>query len=861
MPERAPDLVEPAHRWVPERVGSYGDEAIDLAELAGRTLDAEQRLAVDAIMSYGPGGRWVALEAAVMMARQNGKALHTETELLTENRGWVRMADIRAGDRVFHPAGHSVAVEMVSTVELGHTCYRVTTTDGRSVVADAAHLWTVTDKCRTRGTGRAKTFRVVTLTTQEMYETGVSRYPKGSRKTSFGGKSYTSNEYRYVLPVQQQIKSADVDLPIDPYVFGAWLGDGHSCGALLTVGDRDIRHVIGEIERAGYRIVSRVRDARTGAWTIRFNINAAVRDGFEARAKRLGVWGNKHVPDQYLTAGTAQRLALLQGLMDTDGSISRQTRSTRAEFCSTNERLALAVLYLARSLGWRATVIEADATLDGRSVGRRWRVCWTPEVGDPVPFRLPRKANRVQPPQGRGNELHTVSIRSIEPVGSVPVRCIKVDSPDGLFLAGRDLIPTHNTSGVLLPVVLADLFLFDADRIVWTAHLFRTARDAFNDVCALIDGTPYLSRRVKKITYANGEEAIELHSGARLEFLARSKGGGRGLGGKRLVMDEALFLSAEAMGALIPTLSAREDPQILYGSSAGLGASDHLRNLRDRGRRGGDPSLVWVEWCAPGGWDDPPCRRGRDCAHTVGEPGCALDDESLWRLANPALGRRITFDFVRAERRALPVEEFGRERLGWFDMPEQVDRPIEVADWTACRLDLPDRPQGTPCFFIDCSPGLSSASISVATMHAGRPHIELADYRGGVSWLEGEDGRVMELALRYPGARFAAFAAGAVSALLPGLAELGVEVELFTGQDMGRACAHFQKLVAGRGLTHDGNAAYEAALEGAVKRQVGDDLWTWSRRKSADISPIVSATGAAWLLETEPDYDVTQSVY
>jgi hypothetical protein len=111
------------------------------------------------------------------------------------------------------------------------------------------------------------------------------------------------------------------------------------------------------------------------------------------------------------------------------------------------------------------------------------------------------------------------------------------------------------------------------------------------------------------------------------------------------------------------------------------------------------------------------------------------------------------------------------------------------------------------------------------------------------------------------GARFAAFAAGAVSALLPGLDDAGIRVETFTAQDMGRACGHLEKLVATRGITHDGAAQFEAALAGAVKRFVGDDLWTWSRRKSADISPIVSATGAAWLLETQPDYDLLGSVW
>jgi hypothetical protein len=414
------------------------------------------------------------------------------------------------------------------------------------------------------------------------------------------------------------------------------------------------------------------------------------------------------------------------------------------------------------------------------------------------------------------------------------------------------------TGGVLLPVVLFDLFLLGADRIVWTAHLFKTARDAFADAVACIDAAPELSRRVKKVTYANGEEAIELTSGARLEFLARSKGGGRGLGGKRLVMDEALFLAAEAMGALIPTLSARQDPQINYASSAGKSESDHLRALRDRGRAGGDQSLVWVEWCAPGSWDDPPCADGPRCAHTVGVPGCALDDEELWPRANPTLGRRITYSYVRSERRSLPAAEFGRERLGWYDEDDVVEKPILEQAWAERTLVLPEPPPGPRHFFLDCSPGLVSGSIGVAVDRDGVPHLELADYRARADWVVA---RAVELRDRYPGCVFGMFAAGAASALLQKLDDADIHPHLMTGQDMGRACAHLQKLVAEAAVTHSGDVLFAQALGGAVKRDIGDDLWAWSRRKSADISPIVTVTGAAWLLETHPAYDPLDSVY
>jgi hypothetical protein len=457
--------------------------------------------------------------------------------------------------------------------------------------------------------------------------------------------------------------------------------------------------------------------------------------------------------------------------------------------------------------------------------------------------------------------------RELDPEQEIAVDALLSYGPGGRWVSFESAVvegrQNGKTEGVLEPVVLFDLFLLPPDRIVWTAHLFRTSRATFMNFCAMIEGTAELSRRVKTIIGERGSEVIELSSGAKLEFLARSRGGGRGLGGKRVVMDEALILSADMMDALIPTLSARADQQITYGSSAGLGTSEHLRNLRDRGRAGNDPSLTWVEWCSPGGWDDPPCEQGLKCSHAVGSAGCALDDESLWPHSNHSLGKvrkngtGLTYAYVRNERRALTPAGFGRERLGWFDLPEHVDRPIPAAAWDACMLTLAELP-ASPVFFLDCSPGMASASITGAAVHDGRPYLELADYRAGVDWLVA---RAVELRDKYPSARFAMLASGAASALKPDMETAGLDVDELSNQDMGRACAHLQKLVADGALAHSGDVQFARALDGAVKRDIGDDLWAWSRRKSADITAIVSATGAAWLLETQPSYDLLNSIW
>ncbi len=401
------------------------------------------------------------------------------------------------------------------------------------------------------------------------------------------------------------------------------------------------------------------------------------------------------------------------------------------------------------------------------------------------------------------------------------------------------------TGGVLLPVVLFDLFLLPPDRIVWTAHLFKTSRGAFTDFVQCIETAPELSRRVKKIAYANGEESIELHSGAKLEFLARSKGGGRGLGGKRVVMDEALVLSSEAMGALMPTLSARPDPQITYGSSAAVETSGHLHNLTRRGRAGGDPSLVWVEWCAPGSWEEPPCELGKSCPHTVDVPGCALDNEAMWQKANHALGSRITFDYVRAERRALPPREFGRERLGWHEEPVAGGRPISERQWSDLRDEMSQMVDPVALAF-EVNRDRSGAAIGVVGRRSdGQLHAEVIKSAPGVSWVVGDlatlIGKWRPCAVVYDDRSEAA-------SLVPDLKELGLEVtrepkrgtsEILVAAwaaDLARACGQlYDAVTETKTLKHLDQPELNESVRGAAWRPLGDAR-AWSR-KDATTNP------------------------
>ena len=153
----------------------------------------------------------------------------------------------------------------------------------------------------------------------------------------------------------------------------------------------------------------------------------------------LGLRDGKYIPRQYLEAGVGQRLALLHGLMDTDGYVDDV--AGRCEFTSTNDRIANGVVELAASLGFRPVLSVGRATLHGVDHGPKYRVKFTPDR--PV-FRLSRKLARQKPADARFHRFRAIEV--VREVASVPVRCIQVASPHGVFLVSRSFIPTHNSS-------------------------------------------------------------------------------------------------------------------------------------------------------------------------------------------------------------------------------------------------------------------------------------------------------------------------------------------------------------------------------------------------------------------------------
>lgn len=406
---------------------------------------------------------------AVMTSAQIGKALALDTPLPTPE-GWTTMGALAVGDMLFSETGEPCKVVFATDVMHDRPCYRVTFSDGSAIVADAEHRWQVdSDIALARGNSwHGKGPRSGIVTTQQMADT----LKRGRRNN-------------YAVRVAAALNMPAADLPIDPYALGAWLGDGNSYSPQLTLHKDDLQ-IADEIAAAGFAIEVRAKDARqpdvrnvviggigdacwrgqdsaqhkmpTGgcAECSRLHYHAykhgkpmPERTHMSSRLARLGVLKNKHIPAAYLRADTNQRLALLQGLMDTDGCISP---AGRCEFVTTSGALAEGVAELMHSLGIKHTVKQKQPRTRYKGevvLGKiAHRFSFMVYADKPV-FRLARKLARMATREGRRTtETERRRIISVEPIDSVPVRCIQVDSESHLFLAGRAMIPTHNTEAL-----------------------------------------------------------------------------------------------------------------------------------------------------------------------------------------------------------------------------------------------------------------------------------------------------------------------------------------------------------------------------------------------------------------------------
>lgn len=412
-------------------------------------------------------------------------------------------------------------------------------------------------------------------------------------------------------------------------------------------------------------------------------------------------------------------------------------------------------------------------------------------------------------------------------------------------------VPRQNGKGAIIEAIEVAFLLGvfpEARLLIHSAHEFKTAKNGFERILALVESNPTLLQaknegRLKAgistarefVSYTDKKGVTRT-----IKFMARSKGSGRGFSADFIILDEAQELSEQVWAAMLPTISARPNAQVwLFGTPPDETMNGEVfTRFRENALKGEDRRLSYFEWSAA---DE----------DNFGEP-------ATWAKANPAFGLRIIEESIRDEYLSMDEDTFCRERLGMFDGAGSLS-VIPEDTWAAlaCESD----PTSRVVFAIDISPDRQRASIGVAgLLDDDRVHVQTIENRKGTGWVAP---RLAELTKRWPYLIVVLDSGGPAASLLPELKRAKVKrVHTITATEVARATGQFYDLAMGSpgGVDSDGNETpptparlahpdqpvLNEALASAKKRPLGE-AWAWDRKNAAtDITPLVSVTFAAF---------------
>lgn len=419
-----------------------------------------------------------------------------------------------------------------------------------------------------------------------------------------------------------------------------------------------------------------------------------------------------------------------------------------------------------------------------------------------------------------------------------PWQCEALEDAMGLQADGRWAafefglnVPRQNgKGGVAEPRVLHEVE-HPRRLVLWSSQQQDTSTEALYRLVNLIEDSERLSPLLAKVTYANGKEGIWFTNGSRIRFMTRSKSRARGFSGDLIIFDEAMFLAEYSVGAMLPTLSARANPQVWYmGSAVDQQIHEHgvvWTRVRERGLKG-EPRLAYTEFSVAA--ETPEHLTPEDRA-----------DQNNWAQANPALDLRISRDYVESELQALDSRSFAVERLGVGDYP-RTDfsslSPISPEVWQGL-VDEDSELQDPICFGYDLSPTRKGAIAAAGRNQNGDWHVEIIRHRQGAGWIVDE---LAALVLSHEPKMVRRDGYGPVASLGMREEEAGLDIDTTTADQHGQACGKLVDAVAEGTLRHLGSSELADAIRGAATRPLGD-AWAWSRKNSTvDISPLVAAT-------------------
>lgn len=401
-------------------------------------------------------------------------------------------------------------------------------------------------------------------------------------------------------------------------------------------------------------------------------------------------------------------------------------------------------------------------------------------------------------------------------------------------------VPRQNgKSQLIVARALAGILLFDEKMIIISAHETDTAREIWKRLIDVVEDNPSLEGRVTGRMDAINREYLAFGKGSdkqTIKLKARRQSGARGFSADCLLLDEAQILGKQQWGSIVPTMSARPNPQMWLFGTPPTESDDPFAFARVRESSSAKKARhCWLEWAAA--------------------PDDDYDDPETWAKANPAYGVRISYEACADDRAAMDDEQFGRERLGIWDSANRVSLFGEGA-WEAGRRDA--RPDGLPV-------GALALAVSVDLGHSAI--VAASEDENGAAWVKplhhgpgtrGVVERCLELQKAFD-VDVVIDGRGPGAVLIPHLEKAGVRLHIASTVDVLNAFANLETKVREGQFLHIQAPELDVAAAGAVRRAVGDRSALGRKKSEADISPLEAASLAAWRAGVSPE--VTTSAY
>lgn len=493
--------------------------------------------------------RCSARRKTIRAGRRIGKALSVDTLIPTPS-GFKKMLDIEVGDIVFDENGNQVSVADVTDPMYDHVCYEVEFSDGTSIIADEEHLWTVETKNIRKNNARRKGEKLapITISTKDML-----------KDLRVG----TKNESNYSIALTKPLAIDSTTLSIDPYILGYWLGDGNSADSYFTIGDEDIFDVKEIFNKCGQVLEKSKEKYR---YVVR---------GLYKLLREENLLNNKHIPEKYFWTSEAQRFALMQGLLDSDGHCRD---NGKVEFSNSNKSLSDGVLRLAHSLGIKATINANKSYLNGKEHKTRYRVYLNTNQNV---FRIQRKNLRITDKyRPIANRRYIINIKQVD---TVPVKCIGVLSKSNLYLAGEQCVPTHNTQGITMGL-LHKMLTTEKYYVLVVAPYDAQAEEIYVKAKQILNNLNEPYDEIVESAKESPNYQIKLRNGSRLRcFTAGSSGAAqvRGQPANLIYIDEVDYLGQKDFNSILAILLDKPDTE-LWVTSTPDGEKQLYRLSQDR---------------------------------------------------------------------------------------------------------------------------------------------------------------------------------------------------------------------------------------------------------------------------------------